>query len=172
MDATSAKADATSGELRAEIEALRLAQETDDFSFVSPTGKQYETLLDSKIDAWLAYQCGLVVMAARRGIPQTDDAALGVQWDARFSVLCPAEWEQPPPSALMGRAGGARAATAASAPPPDCACCAAGGHSAIEHGKQSHGGAQRKVPGVAAGCGRRAGCQSAASSGSEPRASR
>ena len=40
VEKVSAKVDATSGELRAEIEALRLAQETDDFSFVSPTGKQ------------------------------------------------------------------------------------------------------------------------------------
>ena len=117
VDATSAKVDATSGELRAEIEALRLAQETDDFSFVSPTGKQYETFVDSKIDAWLADQCGLEVMAARRGIPQTDDAALGVQWDARFSVLCPAEWEQPPPSALMYTFGGGQYARPASIPP-------------------------------------------------------
>ena len=117
VDATSAKVDATSGELRAEIEALRLAQETDDFSFVSPTGKQYETFVDSKIDAWLADQCGLEVMAARRGIPQTDEAALGVQWDARFSVLCPAEWEQPPPSALMYTYGGGQYARPASIPP-------------------------------------------------------
>jgi hypothetical protein len=120
VDATSgelrAKVDATSGELRAEIEALRLAQETDDFSFVSPTGKQYETFVDSKIDAWLADQCGLEVMAARRGIPQTDEAALGVQWDARFSVLCPAEWEQPPPSALMYTYGGGQYARPASIP--------------------------------------------------------
>ena len=113
----SAKVDATSGELRAEIEALRLAQETDDFSFVSPTGKQYETYVDSKIDAWLADQCGLKVMAASRGIPQTDEAALGVQWDARFSVLCPAEWEQPPPSALMYTFGGGQYARPASIPP-------------------------------------------------------
>jgi len=118
VDATSTKVDATSGELRAEIEALRLAQETDDFSFVSPTGKQYETFVDSKIDAWLADQCGLEVMAARRGIPQTDEAALGVQWDARFSVLCPAEWEQPPPSsALMYTYGGGQYARPASIQP-------------------------------------------------------
>jgi hypothetical protein len=117
VDATSAKVDATSGELRAEMGALRLALETDDFSFVSPTGKQYETFVDSKIDAWLADQCGLEVMAARRGIPQTDEAALGVQWDARFSVLCPAEWEQPPPSALMYTFGGGQYARPASIPP-------------------------------------------------------
>jgi hypothetical protein len=118
VEKVSAKVDATSGELRAEIEALRLAQETDDFSFVSPTGKQYETYVDSKIDAWLADQCGLVVMAARRGIPQTDEAALGVQWDARFSVLCPAEWEQPPPSsALMYTYGGGQYARPASIQP-------------------------------------------------------
>ena len=117
VEKVSVKVDATSGELRAEIEALRLVQETDDISVVSPTGKQYETFVDSKIDAWLADQCGLVVMAARRGIPQTDEAAFGVQWDARFSVLCPAEWEQPPPSALMYTFGGGQYARPASIPP-------------------------------------------------------
>jgi hypothetical protein len=52
VDATSAKVDATSAELRTEIEALRRAHESDDCSFVSPTGKQYEAFVDTKIDAW------------------------------------------------------------------------------------------------------------------------
>jgi hypothetical protein len=111
VETLGAKVDATSSE----IAALRLAQEAaDDFSFVSPTGKQYEVFVDTKIDAWLAEQCGLEVMAARRGIPQTDEAAFGVQWDARFSVLCPQGWEQPPPSALMYTYGGGQYARPAS----------------------------------------------------------
>ena len=73
--------------------------------------------MDSKIDAWLAEQCGLLVLAARRGIPQADAPALGVQWDARFSVLCPAEWEQPPLSALMYTYGGGQYARPAFIPP-------------------------------------------------------
>ena len=76
------------------------------FPLCRPLVSSTRSLWTTKIDAWLAEQCGLEVMAARRGIPQTDEAALGVQWDARFSVLCPQGWEQPPPSALMYTCGG------------------------------------------------------------------
>ena len=107
VEIVSAKVDATSGELRTEIEALRLAE---DFSFVSPSGKQYVNFVDhfdSKIGAWLAEQCGLKVLAAQRGLPQSDGASEEMQWDARFSVQCPAEWSQEqPPSALMYTYGG------------------------------------------------------------------
>ena len=111
VDATSAKVDATSAKVDAtsvEVEALRRLQEADDLkSWASPTGKQYEEYVDSKIDAWLADECGLEVLGdSRRSIPKSDDASGGFQWDARFSVTCSSSWEQPPSSSLLFAYGG------------------------------------------------------------------
>ena len=97
---------ANSAKVADEVRAL-LSSESDAHSFMSPTGKQYEVLVDTKIDAWLAQFCGLeVIPASRRGIPSTDEAALGIQWDARFSVKSILAWVQSP-SELFYSYGGA-----------------------------------------------------------------
>jgi hypothetical protein len=57
-------------------------------SWMSPGGPAYESIVNSHIDEWLHTFCGLrIVASGRRGIPATDEAADGQQWDARFSVL-------------------------------------------------------------------------------------
>ena len=90
------------GDVRREVADLRRALDADDdVSFVSPTGKQYEAFVDTKVDDWLRDFCGLsIVMNSRRGLASTDPAAGGQQWDARFSVVCNLSW-----------AGGARSSS-------------------------------------------------------------
>ena len=83
------------GDVRQEVAELRRAHDADDdVSFVSPTGKQYEAFVDTKVDDWLRDFCGLsIVMNSRRGLASTDLAAGGLQWDARFSVVCDSSWK-------------------------------------------------------------------------------
>ena len=90
------------GDVRQEVAELRRAHDADDdVSFVSPTGKQYEAFVETKVDDWLRDFCGLsIVMNSRRGLASTDPAAGGQQWDARFSVVCNLSW-----------AGGARSSS-------------------------------------------------------------
>ena len=62
-------------------------------SYVSPSGRQYETYIDSQMDVWLARHCGLTIVAgSRRGIPSSAAGAGSMQWDGRFSVMCTAGW--------------------------------------------------------------------------------
>ena len=90
------------GDVRQEVAELRRAHDADDdVSFVSPTGKQYEAFVETKVDDWLRDFCGLsIVMNSRRGLASTDPAAGGQQWDALFSVVCNLSW-----------AGGARSSS-------------------------------------------------------------
>ena len=95
MRATLAQVVDMQGTLAQDVAALKLAS-ADDVSFVSPTGKQYEELVDSKINDWLKLRCGLqVVEGSRRGIAATDPSAANFQWDARFSVKCDPDWTAP-----------------------------------------------------------------------------
>lgn len=86
-------------DVRRELSDMRRAQEAADVvSLTSPTGKHYELFVESQIDEWLLRFCGVTPVAgSRRGLPPSDSAAGGVQWDARFSVVCDPSWVQPPP---------------------------------------------------------------------------
>ena len=91
-------------ELRDEQHNLQRTLVADDMtSWFSPTGDEYERIVDSHIDAWLLRFCGLRVLATgRRSIPSTDGAAAGQEWDARFSVVLQSPWTPPDSDALRG----------------------------------------------------------------------
>ncbi len=80
------------------VQTIRQEQAADDAAtWLSPRGKEYERIVDTRIDDWLLSYCGLrVVPSSRRGIPHSDPAAGGQQWDARFSVTVVTSWIPPP----------------------------------------------------------------------------
>ena len=91
--------DASLIERIAKLEAQQEA--ADAITCVSPDGRQYEAIVDSKIDAWLLQYCGLqVVEGSRCGVPNTVSGAgdVDVQWDGRCSVSCTPSWAAQPRS--------------------------------------------------------------------------
>ena len=77
--------------------AFKQQQEADAQSFLSPTGQQYERLAENQVDDWLLKYCGLLILpAAKRRLADTDPAAQGRQWDARFLVTVDHAWQPPP----------------------------------------------------------------------------
>ena len=80
--------------LSAKVDELK--EGSDSFSIVSPTGQQYENIVDSQISGLFQRFCGLVDAKGRRGISDTDTAGDGLQWDGRFSVVTDTAWVAPP----------------------------------------------------------------------------
>jgi hypothetical protein len=74
-----------------------LKEHSESFSVVSPTGPQYEAFIDGQISELLERYCGLRDAGGRRGIPVSDPASGGQQWDGRFSVLLLPGWTAPAP---------------------------------------------------------------------------
>jgi len=85
----------------------QLEAAADDKSYMSPTGREYETLASAKSDTWLRFYCGLVIADdSRRGVASTDPSSGSMQWDARLAVTCARDWEPPPQAAAFLVFGG------------------------------------------------------------------
>ena len=90
-------------ELRAELQDIKSTlADTASVSMTSPTGPQYEAVVNGVIDGRLLEDFGLeVVSDTRRGITEQEDLALhvppkpAVQWDARFTVKLVPGWTGP-----------------------------------------------------------------------------
>lgn len=65
------------------------------FSVISPTGLQYQELVDSQVNSLLENYCGLVDAGGRRGIAESDPASGDMERDARFSMKLASEWAPP-----------------------------------------------------------------------------
>ena len=89
----------TADEQRQALASLQaeLRDHSEGYSVLSPTGAQYETVVDNQINELLARYCGLSDAAGRRGIPASDAAAGELQWDARLSVMLREDWSAPVP---------------------------------------------------------------------------
>ena len=87
----STKVDALSSEMK----ALQLADGVS--SVVSPLGKEYERVVDTRVNDWLHDLCGLRVLpASRRRVAEQDPSSGRVEWDGRFSVSLVHGWMAPP----------------------------------------------------------------------------
>ena len=85
----------------------QLEAAADDKSYMSPSGREYETLASAKSDSLLRIYCGLVIADdSRRGVASTDPSSGGMQWDARLAVTCARDWVPPPRSAAFLVFGG------------------------------------------------------------------
>jgi hypothetical protein len=82
------------GKALAELQA-ELKEHSEGFSVVSPTGGQYQTFIDGRINELLEHFCGLRDAGGRRGIPASDPASGNIEWDGRFSVMLLPDWTAP-----------------------------------------------------------------------------
>ena len=80
--------------LRSKVDTLLLDDSTS--SVASPLGKEYERLVDDRVDDWLRELCGLRVLPlSRRRVAEQDPSSGKVEWDGRFSVALIPEWTVP-----------------------------------------------------------------------------
>ena len=85
----------------------QLEAAADDKSYMSPSGREYETLASTKSDSCLRFYCGLVIADdSRRSVADMDPSSGGMQWDARLAVTCARDWAPPPRTAAFVVFGG------------------------------------------------------------------